>query len=127
MSKLFSALLLALVSSHVMAEWVKVGNSTDFDVYIDNRSIKESGDTLQMWVLYDFNRIQGSDDRQYLSFKSLNQYKCQAKTTTMLVSTAYDGHATTGKVVDTFNGTAKELPIPDKGIAEGLWRLVCNK
>jgi hypothetical protein len=110
-----------------MAEWVKIENSADFDVYIDNRSIKESDDTLQMWVLYDFNRVQGPDDRRYLSFKSLNQYKCQTKTTKMLVSTTYEGHATTGRVVDTFNGTAKYIPISDQSIAESLWRLVCNK
>jgi hypothetical protein len=127
MSKVFLALLLNIVSINVMAEWVKIENSADFDVYIDNRSIKESDDTLQLWVLYDFNSVQGSDDRRYLSFKSLNQYKCQTKTTKMLVSTTYEGHATTGRVVDTFNGSAKKLPIPDQSIAESLWRLVCNK
>ena len=126
MCKLFLALMLSIVSINVMAEWVKVGNSADFDVYIDIRSIKESGDTKQMWVLYDFNVVQGTDENQYLSFKSLNQYKCHAKTTKMLVSTTYDGHATTGKVVDRFNGNAKHIPIPAQSIAESLLHLACN-
>ena len=127
MNKLFLALLLTIVSNNVLAEWIKVGNSADLDVYIDNRSNKESGDTKQMWVLYDFNVIQGTGDNQYLSFKSLNQYNCQAKTTKMLVSTTYDGHATTGRVVDRFNGNAKHIPIPEQSIAESLFHLACNK
>jgi hypothetical protein len=126
MSKVFLAFILAVVSINTMAAWVKVGNSADFDVYIDNRSIKESTDTLQMWVLYDFNTVQGTDASQHLSFKSLNQYQCRTKTSKMLVATTYDGHATTGKVVDTFNGTANAIPIPKKSIAEDLWNLACR-
>ena len=45
----------------------------------------------------------------------------------MLVSTTYDGHATTGKIMDTFKGAAKDLPIPDQRIAESLWQLVCRQ
>ena len=127
MNQLILALLLAFVSTQAQAEWIKVGNTVDVDVYIDSKSIRESRITGQLWVLYDFNAVQRANDAPYLSYKSLTQYQCPTKTTKMLVSTTYDGHATTGKIMDTFKGAAKDLPIPDQRIAESLWQLVCRQ
>ena len=127
MNKIILSLILVSLSTPIFAEWVKVSNTADYDVYVDNRSIKLPDNTIKMWVLYDYNLDQGSTFDHYLSVKYLNQYQCINNTSKMLVSTHYDGHATTGKVVETLSRKVDYIPIPKNTIAESLLNVACSK
>ena len=62
MKKLLLTLMLAIVSSSVMAEWVEISRNEDFGitVYADPANTRKSGNEVKMWVLVDYKSAQGN-------------------------------------------------------------------
>jgi len=60
MHKAILIMLLAVVSSSAMAEWVSLGESGDKTLtnYADPATIRKSGNRVKMWSLYDFKTVQ---------------------------------------------------------------------
>jgi hypothetical protein len=50
MKKLLLTLVLAVVSSSAMAEWVGVGKKENFFSYVDSATIRKLGNMVKIWV-----------------------------------------------------------------------------
>ena len=70
MKKLLLTLMLSVVSSSAMAEWVAIGTSADGTFYVDPATIRKSGNKVKMWRLIDFNSVQETAGEKYLSQKA---------------------------------------------------------
>ncbi len=71
-------LLLAVVSSNAMAEWVKVGEIEDTRFYFNHSTIHKEGDKVKMWALMDYKTAkQAIDGKLYLSDMSQEEYDCK--------------------------------------------------
>ena len=77
MERLLLTLMLVVISSSVMAEWVEVGKSKNFIVYVDSASIRRSGNMVKVWSLHDYKIAQGSVP--YKSSTLEREHDCKEK------------------------------------------------
>ena len=59
MEKFLLALILSIMSSNVVAEWLEVDTSSrvGLTAYADPATISKSGSKAEMWVLYDYKTV----------------------------------------------------------------------
>jgi len=128
MRKAILMLLLAVVSSSAMAEWVEVGSSKTETLYFDPSTIRGVDDMAKMWALNDFKVTQRLDERKpFKSEKAEYEYDCKQTQSRLLYFTSYTESMAGGEVVD-FNVVPGEWApvLPDSGL-EALWKIVCGK
>jgi len=79
MKKLLLTLLLAVVSSTTMAEWVEVDTnySVGLTAYADPVTIRKLGNIVKMWILYDYTMAQTNATKPYLSIKARWKFDCK--------------------------------------------------
>lgn len=53
MHKAILMILLAVVSSSAVAEWVQFGGNETITIYVDPATIHKAGNMVKMWFLYD--------------------------------------------------------------------------
>ena len=70
-------MLLAVVSSSAMAEWVAIAAADGIISYANPATIRKSGNKVKMWSLIDFNSVQEDAGDKFLSSKSQNEYDCK--------------------------------------------------
>ncbi len=81
MKKLLLILMLAVVSSSAIAEWVEVtegGEETEtITAYADPDTIRKTGNRVKMWVLVDYKK----DEEEFgiLSARLKEEYDCKEK------------------------------------------------
>jgi hypothetical protein len=63
MHKAIFLMLLAVMSSGAMAEWVKVGSNETDTLYIDPSTIRWADNTAKMWAMNDFKVTQRLHER----------------------------------------------------------------
>jgi len=67
MKKLFLTLMLVVLSSNAMAEWVEIGATDNSTLYFDSNTIRKSGNKVKMWSLSDFNSVEEVSGDKFLS------------------------------------------------------------
>jgi len=106
MYRAISMMLLAVVSSSAMAEWVYVTETEKkteveaFTAYADPTTIRKTSNRVKMWSLYDYKTVQ---ERGIISAKQKNEYNCKKKQSRQLFLSAYSGHMTNGETVLIYN------------------------
>ena len=128
--KLLIAVLLAVFSTSVMAEWTMVGFSDSSFHSADLSTIRKSGNKVKMWVLLDFKVVQTqeSDGKRYLSTSSQKEYDCKEETGRMLALIRYSKHMGDGEVVYTSGAIHAEFePTPPGSVDAGLFKVACGK
>ena len=128
MRKAILMLLLAVVNSSAMAEWVEVGSSKTDTLYFDPSTIRGADNRAKMWALNDFKVTQRLDERKpFKSEKAEYEYDCKQTQSRLLYFTSYTESMAGGEVVD-FNVVPGEWApvLPDSGL-EALWKIVCGK
>ena len=79
MKKLLLILVLALMSSSVMAEWTRVDydSGNGFTTYVNFFTIEKSDRTVKMWSLVDYKKAQERAFLPlYLSINRQNEFNC---------------------------------------------------
>lgn len=130
MNRMILMLLLAVVSSNAMAEWVALGRSNDGDaLYADPATIQKNDSKATMWSLLDLKTVETRFGNSYLSQKNQAEYDCKEEQFRILGSYFFTGHMADGNAVP-----AIPTPIPDKSAAiptgsavEVLWKFACGK
>ncbi len=131
MKRLLLILLLAVVSSSVMAEWVEVGVN-DFigsTFYADTGTISKSGNKVKMWVMYDYKTAHdvGEDFGKYMSTKSHNEYDCKETKVRVTYQARFSKNMGKGKKeVETSANFEWYSVVPDTH-DELLWKIACGK
>lgn len=95
----FSTLLFA---GSAAAEWIQLGRTESFRIYLEQKQILRKGDLAQIWQLMDFTAAQWADPQTVVwSIKTLAEYDCAEPRFRTLVSEAYSEQMGIGKLVAT--------------------------
>ena len=128
--KILIAVLLAVFSTSVMAEWTRVsGSDTDTSTaYADLSTIRKSGNKVKMWVLLDYKVVRTVDGMRYLSMTNQFEYDCKEETSRILAFLWYSKNMGAGEVVYTSGAMHEEpRPIPPGSMIEGIFKVACGK
>ncbi len=128
MKKLLLTLILAVVSSSAMAEWVKVGTSDDktTTIYADPSTIRKSGNRVKMWALWDYSTAQEGGSKPYMSVRIQNEYNCKEETSRQIYATTFSGNMAGGHTIGRQGGREWE-PVAPRTHGEALWKFACWK
>lgn len=115
MHKATLMMLLAVMSSSAVAEWVPVvGNETvGATAYADPATIRKTGNKVKMWDLLDYKTAQGDAGMQYMSMKAQTEYDCKEEQSRPLYLSFHSENMGKGKVVDTYNNPSSLSDFPD--------------
>jgi len=119
MKKLLLTLMLAVVSSSAIAEWVKVGTSDDktTTIYADPSTIRKSG---------NYSTAQEGGSKPYMSVRIQNEYNCKEETDRQIYATTFSGNMAGGHTINMQGGRNWE-PIAPRTFGETLWKFACGK
>jgi len=122
-------LVLALLSSTVLAEWTEIQKFDDgMRIFVDKASARRSGDTARVTHLVRWGEPQlepGSPP--YLSTVVQTTYDCIGKRERYLASTSYAGPMGNGDVVISDEDEAdKWYTISEGSMEERLWSIACQ-
>jgi len=130
MHKIILVILLAVMSSSAMAEWVEVGTSGNYEtiIYADPTTIRKSGNKVKMWVLFDHNSVKETAGDKYLSEKTQMEYDCKEEQERLLFFSWHSENMGRGDVVYSANATNKDWrPVAPESAGKVFWQLACEK
>ena len=130
MHKAILMMLLTVVSSSAMAEWVIVAKNKEetFAIYADPTTIRKAGNTVKMWGLDDHKTTWVPDDHKttwvpddhktaieelgVLSSRGKRVYDCEKKQWRILFLALYSENMGGGETVLTINSRNEWKPVP---------------
>jgi len=133
MKKLLLTLLLAIVSSSAMAEWVEVDTNygDGLTVYADPVTIRKFGkfgNIVKMWILYDYTMAQTNATKPYLSIKARWKFDCKEEQIQILYELLFTANMGEGKLVRSLGlHNNKWQPVASGTINAHLWKFSCGK
>lgn len=127
MKKLLLLLMLAAVSTSVMAEWVAIGTGDGFILYANPDTIRKSGNKVKMWSLTDYNSVRKVGIEKFLSDKSQGEYDCKKEQAKNLYSSWHSENMGKGNVVSATNKPRDWFPVAPDSIGEVSLKFACGK
>ncbi len=127
MKKLLLTLLLAIVSSSAVAEWVYIveNKTTGASYYINSDIIRKSSNKVKVWELVDLNKAVNSIDKKYISAKLHTEYDCKEEQTRILYSVLYTGNMGKGEIIRSYYTSEKWSPIVPDSVGTPLLKYAC--
>ena len=127
MHKIFLMILLAVVSSSAMAEWVKVttsiiGISGDLTAYADPVIVPKYSDRVKMWEMYDSRRSNLSNT----SSKKRVEYDCKKGQFRQLQATYYSEGMGRGTVLMSVSDSGQWEPVLHGTVNREMWKFACK-
>ena len=102
-----------LLAGSASAEWIVLGRTENFRIFLEQKQILRNGDLAQIWQLMDFTVAQWADPQTVVwSIRTLAEYDCKEPRFRTLVSEAYSEQMSLGKLI------AREQP------AEPQWERI---
>jgi len=126
MQKLLLALMLALISTSAMAEWIEVGSNEKFIAYADPATIQKTDNIVSMWVLIDYKTAQMNASEPYMSKLGIRKYDCKEKQNLATIKTLHSKNMGVGNYVGII-GSRPWLPVSPGTTTELFWKLACGK
>ena len=123
------ALMVVMLSSNAVAEWVRVGENGRSIAYV-NTAIRRSGDISTYWVLFDYKAVQESarSGRRYLSEKAQHETECRSERDRAVFFTWHSEQMGNGVVVYTGNKPTNWEPTSSPGsFGNTFWKVVCGR
>ncbi|MGA7750836.1 MAG: surface-adhesin E family protein [Gallionella sp.] len=129
MRKVILLMLLSVVSSNAMAEWVKVRISDDGNAtaYVDPSTMLKDGSNVKMWALLDFRVAKTTGGETYLSTKQQNEFDCKKTKIRLLTFSLYSGNMGNGNVVYESPNIGNWDMFFQGGLGEAFWKIACGK
>jgi hypothetical protein len=130
MALAFSALCLpAAAAAPHTAEWTRVGRSSNPEVYLDLRSIKDDNGGRSASVLRNYRKPQTSPDgKPYRSVRAQHLYACKDHTATMQAQAFYPDPMGKGEAVGNFKYEQYDAEkIPPGSTMDSVLKRVCRK
>jgi Surface-adhesin protein E len=122
MNRIILVLLLAMVSTSAMAEWVKIGIDSKATYYVNPASIRKYDDRANLWRLSDFK-----SGEAYRSSKSNVEFDCKASQFRTLFYSLYSKRMGEGKTVYSNGVTQEWRSIPPDSAMEYYFQMACGK
>ncbi len=128
MSKTILMLLLAVVSSGAVAEWINVStDESGSSIYADPATIQKVGNRVKMWVLFDYRKATLDAGDRIMSIRKHEEYDCKETQVRLLYISKHSGRFTEGKMVYLNDIPNNEwVPVAPGGILEDLWKYACR-
>jgi hypothetical protein len=120
-------MLLAVVSSSALAEWVEIGHNEDFVGYIDPSTIHRAGNMVKMWCLIDHKIVISKTGKTYISVMAQHEYDCRKDRARMLFSSLHSENMGKGKIVGSNYSPDAWGSVPPLSIVETLWKFACGR
>jgi hypothetical protein len=128
MPKAILMMLLVVVSSCAAAEWITAGINETGTVYADPATIRRSGNTAQLWSLYDLNTPRASNaGKLYLSSRSELELDCVEEKIRTLAYFWHSRNMGAGGVVASDSFPEKWERIPPRSVGKRIWQIACGK
>lgn len=146
MRKAILMMLLSLVGSSAMAEWMMVASihsqeSPEIQIaYTDPATIHKNGSLVDMVVLVDHqsglsNGVESTLDKLFFrskgditrSWKVQDEFDCKDKKLRMLSYTAYSEHMGNGEIVPNDVVTNQWERVMPGSIGDALWKYACGQ
>lgn len=132
MKRTFLTILLACVSSGVLAEWVEVARTSSesrpYTVYIETSTIRKAGVIVKVWTMFDFAQAgQTFDNQSYLSMKDHEEFDCNRERMRVLVNNYFKGNLGKGDFIGSTSRPSPWQPVSPSSIGEAFWKFVCLK
>ena len=130
MHKLILAVLLVMVCSNAMAEWVKVGTNGNQTTYVAPPLTDKSEKIVKMWGLVDLKEAKKEEaGKSFLSAKALQEYDCQTPQVRKITLSFYSGNMGEGEVVHTYMDAEKWkwTPVAAGSFIDSMWKMACGK
>ena len=119
--------LLAVVSSSAMAEWVEIGSDETITIYADPATIHRQGNKVKMWDLGDFKIAEKFGDKSYMSVKQQQEYDCKRRKLRVLLATCYSENMGKGETICSNNKPRHWEPVLPVSFDESMWEIACKK
>lgn len=118
MKRLLAVLAMLLSAQAYAADWVKVGEKVDSDLYYDASAIANKEKRKEVWVLVDYKNPQPFDDKNYMSTKRLLLISCSGRNFANRSMLFYSKGMAQGEVINntTFEKTEMAGIPPDSGV-----------
>jgi hypothetical protein len=129
MKKILGALgILAITTSAVAADWVKIIETSAQIVYLDKSSNREVGPTKRSaWTLIDFKKPMTRGSDTFLSLKSFDIYSCSERTILTKEQVPYSEPQGGGNSFKSINfSPARPHHLPPDSTGEDVWKVVCS-
>lgn len=138
MYKIIWMMFLVLMSSNVAAVWTKIVEAKDttegpnqgsqYSVYIDVDSMRNTDDLIKVWELYDYRSAQwGQGIEPYLSLKVRTEYDCSEERSRTHYVALFSGNMGKGNRGGEKEYVHKWEALELDTIGEKLWKFSCGK
>jgi len=115
-----------------MAEWIKATTDTDkeFVVFYDPTTIrKKSGNKVKMWIMYDYQKLQGKAGVRSMSTKVQQEYDCKEEQIRMIYFSTHTKNMGRGEIV--LSRSTEKLvgwaPVAPGSINKRVLTIACKK
>ena len=88
---LFTLFVVFISNNSAVAEWNYVGETEVSTVFIDSATISKKGNMSKMWVMFDYEREQGSPEFKFLSRRDQFEFDCDKKLVRTLFVSVHSG------------------------------------
>lgn len=120
--------LLTVSSTSALAGWSKVVSGKSDTVYADPTSIINGIDgKVKMWQLLDYNSIQKSGDKTFMSLKRQTEFDCKKPQYRFIYTTYFSKNMGEGDLIAEDATSTKWMPLPLITSAENLNKIACGK
>jgi hypothetical protein len=126
MRKFIVMILLSIVSCSAMAEWTKIGSTSDMTYYGDPSTIRKKGNLIKMWVLTDYKTFQETRGGKIKSMKNQEEYDCNEEQFRIVYVSSYFEGMGEGGVAENGEGSGKWLPIAPFSVGASKWKFACG-
>lgn len=127
-------MLLAVVSSGAMAEWIEVGGNDEQTTYADLTTIRKSDNRAKMWNLISYTmtkelRVPLGEPvtKLYMSIKEQTEFDCKERQSRTTYVSYYSGNMGGGESVFYSSKPTEWYPVPPETGFEILWKFACGK
>lgn len=126
MKKAILMLLLLVMSTGAMAEWVKAGeNGQGDEFFIDPNSVRKDGHLRRAWEIFNPKR---RDENGVASFRTLAEYDCNSDRYRVISFSIHSEPMAGGKTIRSFNSSGEWIYIPPgNGNARHVLGFLCEK
>lgn len=121
-------MLLSVVSSSAMAEWVEVYMFEGMTTYVDPSTIRKADSRVKMWGMYDLETADELSVGRYMSSKIQVEYDCTEEQSRILAYSYHSGKMGIGKVVlSSDTPQQKWTPVFPGSTGQAMWEIACGK
>ena len=129
MNKLLLILILAIVSSNAMAEWLLVQTGKESNEFVDPATIRVSGNLAKMWSLTNISKNIKNirPGEKAFAVKTVHEYDCKEHKSRSLFVAWYNDYMGTGGIDRSSESPDAKWKAVTPGIRESCWKIACGK